>query len=176
MKDEYTPLPKSNNEAPASQVAAGDSVGEYTSYDAWRFGWGGTYPPAEDDAPTEEIETVHFCHLNAVVKVRNTQKDVWGEVPVQPTRLTVAYSFDPEVQVLKFGVAFCSPSDNFAKAKGREIALERLLNPACDMYLMRTSLYHVDIKKLLIGIIELAVNNGGDLLGIPNSWLCIHVD
>ena len=106
--------------------------------------------------------------LNAFVNTKSSRTE-------RNTRITVAYSFDNEINVLRFGVAFCSPSDNFCKAKGRAIAEKRILLPEHDTYFMRTDLYHTNVKSLLAGIIETAVNNGGDLLGIPNSWEEIRI-
>jgi hypothetical protein len=40
-------------------------------------------------------------------------------------RVTVASVYDPEKNVMSFGVAVCSPKDIFKKSIGRELALER---------------------------------------------------
>lgn len=197
--EEYTPLPRSGQQE-ASQAPEPATSSEYTKYPdpfdmpdeppdeatliqaqlppelpdlvdllPWSRTPGGPVWMDDEDLDTEEELKPHFCHLNAEVVTTKSAKTRFGREP-EYTRITVAYSFDDEINVLRFGVAFCSPTDNFCKAKGRKIALERLASPDHDTYFMRTDLYHVDIKELLSGLVETAVNNGGDLLGIPNSW------
>lgn len=43
--------------------------------------------------------------------------------------MTVAYSSDAGTEI-QMAFAFCAPTDHFVKAKGRELATERLADPA----------------------------------------------
>ena len=43
-------------------------------------------------------------------------------------RITVASVYDKDNNSMYFGVAICSPKDNFKKSEGRKIAYERAMN------------------------------------------------
>lgn len=64
-------------------------------------------------------------------------------------RLTICGVFDPEKGILSFGVACCSPQDQFVKAIGRKIAEERARNnPSKRIILMDDELS--DVTELFV--------------------------
>lgn len=85
-------------------------------------------------------EEVAICNLPAVLDksgnilyVTNNKSAVIERLP----RITVASVYDYETNVMRFGVAVCSPEDMFERRIGRQIAVNRA---------------HESPKKTIVGI------------------------
>lgn len=63
--------------------------------------------------------------------MRKTHHDVqYSHLETGEGQITCAGLMDEENGLYHFGIALCSPSDNFSRRKGRELALRKLFNPA----------------------------------------------
>ena len=75
------------------------------------------------------IKKSEVLSLNSGVIVGVSKKETYK---CRMPRITICGIYDDETDTLSFGLAKCSPKDQFVKSIGREIAYERALNdPIC---------------------------------------------
>lgn len=107
-----------------------------------------TYIPSADEQ-NEVMADIAFWHPSTIV---DTKSGIWE------SKASVAFVADEDT--LSFGVAFCSPNDQFSRPRGRDLALERLAN---EPFIIETPRpLHASEARRLIASVVLA----GDILGL----------
>jgi hypothetical protein len=67
---------------------------------------------------------------------------------INDKRVTVAVSANE--QVLIYGIAICSPEDNFVREKGKELAKQRMLNGFCNIPMSKIKLKGKDLQTTVL--------------------------
>lgn len=100
--------------------------------------------------------TIKFYYSRPVVKATITKNPIINKTVIsnirQGKRYTIAVVYDNDAHVIRFGLAVCSPLDNFCKSIGKDIATKRAMNdPFYIIYNFSgvRNNYHTEVRQIV---------------------------